>query len=378
MLNTKRNELFNKTDIVNSNDLRKRIVNIDSRFRETASMSTTDFYHRFENPYKNIIRARVASVEIPNMYYNFSEKNYGNTSFIINAYDYNTKIQNATIKIEDGNYVAVDLIAIINDLVINVMLTKYGIVICITSDPFQIKTEIIHYGTVQVPVPPTAQLPWPPVATAQLPWPPTPASWAAALPTGKYGVYNIKPARPFQLDFRIPRYMDRLYNWGLGFNLGFRNRVYNVNTPGDASGSVYIKSESCIDIVGDMYCFLSVDDFFTVEQTTNDNTFQCLAKVIIREDKGNVIYDDGSTVLSNDVIFPSPIDLKQVRIRLLNPYGNVLDLNDMSFSISLEITEVMNTKLYEFYRNYIWLGQIPQVPQDVRGSAMPLLGGKGP
>jgi hypothetical protein len=50
----------------------------------------------------------------------------------------------------------------------------------------------------------------------------------------------------------------------------------------------------------------------------------------------------------------------------------------MNFSFSLEITEVTNTRLYEFYRNYIWLGNIPSLPLNVTGSGQGLLGGKGP
>jgi hypothetical protein len=37
----------------------------------------------------------------------------------------------------------------------------------------------------------------------------------------------------------------------------------------------------------------------------------------------------------------------------MDPYGDVIDLNCMDFSFSIEITEVLNIKLYDFYRNYI-------------------------
>ena len=362
MLNTKRNEIFNANDVINSNDLRKRIVNIDSRFRTSLMASTTDFYHKFETPYKNVIRARVASVEIPNMSYTFSELNYKNTYFTISAYDYGGILRTETIKIRDGNYPAVDLYTEIQNALNAQLLNTFGIFIELYPDPIQYKTQIVNRGSILLPtVPP--QPAWPPIAQ-----------------TWKYlsANYTTKVAAPFQLNFKVPDLKTRIYNNGLGFNLGFRDILYNVSTPGEYVGSIGIKSESCVDVIGDMYYFLSVDDFHTVEQQTNENTFECLAKIIIREDKGNVIYDDGSTLLSNDVIFPSPIDLKQLHIRLLDPYGKTVDLIDMNFSFSLELTEVMNTKLYEFYRNYIWLGQLPSLQQDVRGSGVPLLGGRGP
>jgi hypothetical protein len=62
----------------------------------------------------------------------------------------------------------------------------------------------------------------------------------------------------------------------------------------------------------------------------------------------------------------------------LDPYGKIIDLNGLNMSMSLEITEVMNTKMYEFYRNYIWLGTVPSLPSNVTGSGQVLLGGKGP
>ena len=110
MLNTRRNEIYNANDVISSNDLRKRIVNVDSRFRAVLTEESTNILYKFEHPYKNVIRARIASIEIPNMWYEFSEKHYQNTHFQICAYDISNVLQSATITIPDGNYSAVDLI----------------------------------------------------------------------------------------------------------------------------------------------------------------------------------------------------------------------------------------------------------------------------
>jgi hypothetical protein len=81
--------------------------------------------------------------------------------------------------------------------------------------------------------------------------------------------------------------------------------------------------------------------------------------------------------MSNEIVFPSPIDLKILQVKLIDPYGEIVDLNCMNFSFSLEITEVLNTSLYDFYRNYIWLGTIPSV-KKASGSQQQLLKGIGP
>jgi len=345
MINSRRNEIYNNNEVVNSNDLRKRIVNVDSRFRSVLTDSSTDFLYKFEHPYKNVIRVRIASVEIPNMWYEFCDKQYHNTYFQICAYDISNVLQSAKIQIPDGNYGATELINTIQAKLNISFNSKYGIFIDVKVDPYTIKVSFVHTGVGPV---------------------------GATAPTTS--------AKPFILNFKVPELCYQPFDFGLGSNLGFMNNFYNVTTVlPDVSGTQYIQtSESLLDVIANPYLFLSIDDLHGVEQRTNDNYFQCLAKIIVREEKLAVIYDDGSTLLSNDVIFPSPVDLKQIRVRLTDPYNKPIDLNYMNFSFSLEITEVMNTKMYEFYRNYIWLGTIPSVPANVTGSAQGLLGGKGP
>jgi hypothetical protein len=159
------------------------------------------------------------------------------------------------------------------------------------------------------------------------------------------------------------------------------NTLYTGDTVYDTSGAFTqysITGESIINVAPDPYIFLAINDNESVTQQTNDNSFEALAKIIVRGDKNLMIFDDGSTLLSNDIIYPSPVDLRFIKVRLLDIYGRPLNLNYCNFSFSLEITEVTNTKMYEFYRNYLWLGALPSVPSNVTGSAAGLLGGKGP
>jgi hypothetical protein len=54
-------------------------------------------------------------------------------------------------------------------------------------------------------------------------------------------------------------------------------------------------------------------------------------------------------------------------------------LNGLDYSFTLEITEVLNTRLYDFYRNYIWLGKVPTVDiAATKGMGSALLAGMGP
>lgn len=345
MLNTRAGELFNANTVVNSNDLRKRILNIDSRFRSDLTQPTTDFTFHFTQSYKNLIRLRIASIEIPNMFYTFTKRN---NSFTIRAFDITNQLRIVTITIPPGNYTSTDLMTTIQTELNTNLRDPYGIFFTIDVDVNSAKVTITNNGVSTYPV--TAVSPAPTASGKSF----------------------------FVIFATLDSYKKRPTAFGLGYNLGFRCPVYNVTnskqvgTPPLTQFS--LTSEGCLDVVGETYMFLNVNDLHTVEQTTYNTYLQVLAKIIVREDKFTMIYDDGSSLLSNEIIFTSPTDLKYLNVQLLDPYGDVVDLNCMNFSFSIEITEVLNTSLYDFYRNYIWLGTVPMVKQP-NGSQMPLLNG---
>jgi hypothetical protein len=349
MLNTRIGENYNANDVINSNDLRKRILNIDSRFRTNQSSPSTDFSFRLAHPYKNLIRIRLASVEIPNMHYVFSAKK-NNTSFKLKTADINGIDRIVLITIPDGNYTSDELINEIQSQFDNKLRIPYGIFLSITLNTINAKTTITNNGIADY-------LLGPPSSPTQV-------------------------GKPLFIDFITSlKCKNRDHNFGLGYILGFRNKLYKLTTLISSTPfNIYsVTSEGCIDVVGDNYMFLAINDLYSVEQKTNEDYLQVLAKIIIREDKQAVIYDDGSSFLSNEIVFPSPTDLSILNVKLVDPYGDPIDLCSMNFSFTLEITEVLNTRLYDFYRNYIWLGTVPSVPyKSVQGSAQTLLKGIGP
>lgn len=350
MLNTKIGENYNANNVINPNDLRRRLLNIDSRFRTNIGDKPSSFAYRLEHTYRNVIRLRVASVEIPNTFYTFTSARK-NTSFKVATRDKDNITRQNTISIEDGNYTASELIALIQNEFNTKFRDPFGIFLSVSLNANSAKITLKHNGLSAYPV--TSPLTIPTIS-----------------------------ANPIVFDFGTSDYYtERNDNFGLGYNLGFRQRSYTLTTPTSTVPiSTYtLTSEAIIDVVGDTYMFLALNDLHTVEHKTNDKYFQHLAKIIIREDKNSIIYDDGSTMLSNEIIFPSPVDLSVLNIQLLDPYGSIIELNGAHFAITLEITEVLNTKLYDFYRNYIWSGSIPSVNyKTVQGSAVPLLQGRGP
>jgi len=327
MLNVKTDDIYDKNDIVNSNDLRKHLVNIDSRFRKSYLEPPTDFLYSFAHPYKNVIKARVASVEIPIGFYNFSRAKK-NTMFRIDATNYLGQIHFFQITIPDGDYSPDCLVATIQQQ-FNAIKDTYGMFFRISLDPINRKVTITHDGSGPPPCPPGPS--YCPV---------------------NYGI-----------TFLMVGLEDREYDFGLGYNLGFCKHFYCVDAPFSITG------ESLINTISDNYLLLGIDDMYTVEQKTNDDYIQCLAKILVKRDYNGIIFDDGYTVLSNDIVFPRPVDLKQVRIRLMDMYGVPIDLHCMNLSISLEISEVMNIQMYDTYRTYLWSKAEPRAIRNVSGSA---------
>jgi hypothetical protein len=132
MLNVKTDEIYGKNEVVNANDLRKHLVNIDSRFRKSYLEPPTDFVYQFAHPYKNVIKARVGSVEIPIGFYNFS-KAKKNTMFRRDATDYTGNIHFLQITVPDGDYTPDMLVSTIQDQ-FNEIRDTYGIFFTISLD----------------------------------------------------------------------------------------------------------------------------------------------------------------------------------------------------------------------------------------------------
>lgn len=348
MLNTRAGEFLNNNDVVNSNDLRKHLLSVDSRFRSNQGETATNFSYALAHPYKNVIRLRLASVEIPNMFYTFTDQN---NSFIITAIDITGVKRTVTITITPGNYVSVELLNAIQAEFDTKLRDPYGLFFTISLDVNTARITITHTGISLYPV----TIPNPTPSTS---------------------------AKPFDITFATLEVFEQRYTaFGLGHNLGYRMPSYKVTNAVAVTGppaltTYTLKAEAFIDVVGERYLLLAVNDFYTVEHKTDKTYLQGLAKIIIREEKYAVIYDDGASFISNEIIFPSPMDLKYMTIKLMDSYGKVIDLNGAEISLTFEITEVLNTRLYDFYRNYIWMGTVPSIKQ-LHPSNIPVLGGMG-
>ena len=171
-----------------------------------------------------------------------------------------------------------------------------------------------------------------------------------------YGVFNISinsdngkitisSNNPFKIDFSNNSYVQ-----SLGYLLGFRNNKYNPSF--NSSISRYsITSEGLLNISGDNYLFLKINDYgnlYTNFYYDIENVLvpkKILAKLILSVNKTQTDFDNNSFI-SKKFIFRQPVNISKFDIELLDPHGNTLDLNYMDFSFTIELNYLYQNESY--------------------------------
>jgi hypothetical protein len=291
----------NDNDVINVNDLKKHMINIDSDFRTNPVNPTSNFYVDLNPKINNAIRIRLASAEIPNTYYEFTAKKQNTfLRFIspVHGTDY-------TFTIPDGNY-CFDVLESILTQQFAGKIPLYTIDIDTINAKTTFSTDDNSEFTME---------------------------------------FRTLKNSPFEIGGVVGP--EPANNWGLAYYLGFRQKYY--------AGFKSYRSEAIINIDGDQYIFLKINDYHTVNQPFPDgNILQAFTKIILRNDKFTETFNDSSDLLTREYIFTQPTNITRIQVQLVNKYDEVLDFLDAPVSIALEITEVMNCKLYDFYRNYMF------------------------
>jgi hypothetical protein len=302
-----------------ANDIVRHIINIDSRFRQNPIGTTSsNFYFRLQEPVKNVLRIRITSIEFPNNYPVFTAARRNIMIRII----YGTVPDTAVLTIPEGNYSACDMVT-----ALTAAISAAGITwLVVAFDPVT-------------------------------------------------GLFTFTGSQKFALD---PRYnsFDRPFDYGLGFNLGFSLQTHIAT----GSGATWeVVSDQCAYFAGDQYVFLKVNNFGCVSSKisvvpvsivnngpdlnnapfgrdrVNEQTITALAKIVLKDPKNYMTFDDYASQHAKEVTFTSPTDLTRFHIQVLDAYGNLLDLCSSQFSFSMEVLEVRNSSLYDTIRDSISL-----------------------
>lgn len=282
-------------------------MSLDSRFADTyfgpngacvngscatgTSNGTADFQIRLPSTLRNIMRVSMASVELPEVEYLFSCKN-GNLSFIISV-DGGLE---QTLTITAGNYTQTEMANEI-ERVLNV---AYGA------------------GAFQVAVDPITDI---------------------------LSIQKMGAPLDFTINWNssVQKIADRRTEWGLGYYLGFRQRTVVSTAGGLMQGAVIVRLQPAA------YYLLQLMIPDQVEAITHrlpdGASIPAFGKLCLRHNWYKMQFDDNSNLLRKEYTFLTPVNVPTVRVRLVDAYGELVDMADLNWSVTLEFYEVTNSRV---------------------------------
>jgi len=269
-------------------------LNLNTCFRSNYyNNNPCNFQYIIPAEIKNVVSLRLASIEIPNSWYLFSSKKENNF--------FQIEINNNGIKtvydiiVPDGNYDITTLVDYLNN--------NYFYNSGTTNDLQYIEYLIDPYSS---------------KSKFQL--------------TGLYPS-NFSFTLIFIKDIDINVNITNTFGWIIGFRLATYKSIND-----------FIISEGIFDAGGDRYIYVSIDDYQYNTNTLNivcfDNSVMeehIIAKIPMVNGKLSLIIDDNSSPLTKTRKYNGPVNIRNLFIKILDQYGEIIDLNNMDYSLTLEL-----------------------------------------
>ena len=281
-------------NIIDTSKYKIGLWSLDSRFAEYKGKTGSEWRITPPQPLKNIMRIRMASVEIPLVEQTFTEAK-GNTSFYIRIGS-NPNAQKLT-PIINGNYNAATLCS-------NVELALKGLLSTFTC--------VLDNAT---------------------------------------GMVTIMAGATFTIDFLSdsPSVGDQPTHWGLGYYLGFRKPVQTA-TQNPSTGRWFITGTSVINVQPNPYYILRLkcpEEIQTVtHRLAGGNFVSAFAKILLKDNYYTLQFDDNSNLMRKEYSFLAPVTIPFFHFYLEDPYGHPVNMFDTDWSVTIEVTEVVNSKTY--------------------------------
>ena len=124
------------------------------------------------------------------------------------------------------------------------------------------------------------------------------------------------------------------YN-SLGKILGFENLIY------DSKNSY--TGENTSNLIDFTYCFLKINDLGNLYHLEN----KYVAKILIPNNNYNLLVNKNNFI-SKNIILPQPINLSSLNIELVDPLGNLINLNNVPFNFTIEFNMINNSLLKDY------------------------------
>lgn len=301
----------------------KEIITIDSEFRENPNSSTTDFTITLPETYDNIIKMKLISTEIPNTQFIFNESK-NNNRFCIKIYESSLHKHTLDIKIPTGYWYAQDLVFFMNNLLDNnnnhyLRLLYFGIETGSGKVYFRFKTEsdltdlALQGLSINEDIDNT-------IVAYSI----------------EYCDDQEESVKKNALDFiGFKENIGTIIPYSQTYNYG----SFTYNGYFEASNIYGVKSTTYFFIMVDDNTINKKDKIILPNGTDSSNI---LARIQINNPLFTTIVDNNQDNIFKERNYYSKVKLSTLKIKILDKYGNVVDLNNSDISLSLELTKQLN------------------------------------
>jgi hypothetical protein len=315
-----------------------RVFNIDSRFRKNYDKSSSsDFTIDLQTPQDRVIEIRLCDLEIPITYYPISSGLNNNYLWI--KYTTTTNLsRNAYyiyVYIPDGNYYVNDLISYMNS---TLCLKKPEL----SATPISILLDLNYNNPLQVGTG-TGKVTFGVFDTLDISATSIYTDITIELNFGG-GSINQQTTIIMDYDTMVNTYGGDKYNevnninvqQTFGWLLGYKSKIY--------SNKLFYMSESVININGPRYLFLRVFD--GNEKNTNPNHYSTegyalppdtIARISVKTPAFGIQSENDYSVYTEPRYFFGPVRINNLRVKLIDEYQRIIDLNknDISFTLRM-------------------------------------------
>jgi hypothetical protein len=269
-------------------------LSVDTRFADQFYNGPADFMIRTPSTYRNIQRIALSSAEVPLVEEMFSER-HGNLNFSVYFDACGGWVDGI---IPTGNYTDQQLV------------TELEIALQTIDPNFTVVEDLLS------------------------------------------GIITITNTVPFQFSgvSNVKKIADRRTHWGLGYYLGFREKLSQLSQV-DISGNQAVSGSTVILIQSTPYYLLQLQCPDYVEQmmhrTDCNGWIPAFAKLVLRDEAYVLQFVDSGDWIRKEYTFLSPVNVSSLRIRLVDPYGDTVDMREMDWSMTFELYEVVNSRTFQ-------------------------------
>ena len=280
-------------NLLDSSKYRLFTLSFDSRFADQINGGTEDFSIKMPSTYKNIQRIAVSSTEIPMVEYLLSDRK-GNTSFYVQV----AMGPQTLVNIPPGNYTAATLAAAIQT---ELQIVSAGFT-C-TIDPITGKIRILHTTS----------------------------------------LFNVT------LTAADPNISGRRTDWGIGYNMGFRTKGI-IQASVNPAGGYILTSDTIVMVQPPPYYLLQLESPDLLENLTHrvgaGGSVPAFAKLVLRDGVYNIQFDSASDYINTMHTFLTPVNISQIRLRLLDCFGVPVDMRCIDWSATVQLYQIVNSRTY--------------------------------